>query len=223
MRNVMEASGLPGSGTMRAVLLRNHGSVDGLVLAEVPRPSPKPNEVLVKVHVTTLTRGDVALRKMPAVLSRLSKLGRKTILGHEFAGVVEVVGDDVSRFKIGDRVFGSTAGLMQGSHAEYVCVPETGVLATVPDSITLEEAAPVPIGGLTALYFLRRANIEDAKTILVYGASGSVGSFAVQLAVHFETHVTAVCGTSNVELVSSLGAAHVLDYTKGDVTADGRT
>lgn len=211
------------SGMMRAVLLRKSGSVDGLVLAEVPKPSPQPNEVLVKVRVATVTRGDVVLRKLPRVLSRLFKLGRKTVLGHEFAGEVEAVGDEVTRFNVGDRVFGSTMGLMQGSHAEYVCVPDTGVLATVPATIELEEAAPVPVGGLTALYFLRKANVADGKTVLVYGASGSVGTFAVQLAAHLGAEVTGVCSTSNAELVKSLGADKVIDYTKADFTDGGTT
>jgi NADPH:quinone reductase-like Zn-dependent oxidoreductase len=206
---------------MRAVLLRRHGSVDGLVLADVPKPSPHPNEVLVKVHAATLTRGDVVVRRLPGVLSRLFKLGRKTVLGHEFAGKVEAVGHEVTRFNVGDRVFGSTTGLRQGSHAEYICVPDTGILATVPATIELEEAAAVPIGGLTALYFLRRANIADGKTVLVYGASGSVGTYAVQLAAHFGTEVTGVCSAANAELVRSLGAKRVIDYTSGDFTDGG--
>ena len=124
---------------------------------------------------------------------------------------------------VGDRVFGSTVGLTQGSYAEYICVPETGLIATVPATIKLDEAAPVPIGALTALYFLRRANIAAGKTVLVYGASGSVGTFAVQLATHFGTKVTAVCGTSSAELVRSLGASTVIDYTKHDFTEDDAT
>jgi NADPH:quinone reductase-like Zn-dependent oxidoreductase len=208
---------------MRAIVLRKSGSVDGLVLADVPKPSPQPHEVLVKVRVATVTRGDVVLRKLPRVLSRLFKLERKTVLGHEFAGEVEAVGGEVVRFGVGDRVFGSTMGLTQGSHAEYLCVPDAGVLATVPATIELEEAAPVPVGGLTALYFLRRANIAPGKTVLVNGASGSVGTFAVQLAAHFGADVTGVCGTSNAELVRSLGADKVIDYTKTDLTDGGTT
>ena len=195
------------------------------MLEEVPKPSPHPNEVLVKVVAATVTRGDVALRKMPGVLARRIKLGRKTVLGHEFAGEVEAEGEEVTRFKVGDRVFGSTVGLTQGSYAEYICVPETGVVATVPPTIKLDEAAPVPSGALTALYFLRRANIAAGQTVLVYGATGSVGTFAVQLATHFGTTVTAVCSTSNAELVRSLGASTISDYTKedfiqGDATYD---
>lgn len=218
-----DTAGRGDSGMMRAVVLTKSGSVDGLVLAEVPKPSPQPNEVLVKVQVATVTRGDVVLRKLPRVLSRLFKLGRKTVLGHEFAGEVGALGDEVTRFNVGDRVFGSTMGLTQGSHAEYICVPESGVLATVPATIKLEEAAAVPVGGLTALYFLRRANIAPGKSVLVYGASGSVGTFAVQLAAHFGMEVTGVCSTSNAELVKSLGADNVIDYTKGDFTDGGTT
>jgi NADPH:quinone reductase-like Zn-dependent oxidoreductase len=208
---------------MRVVQLQRHGSVDGLVLTEVPRPSPSPTEILVKIHATTVTRGDVAVRKMPALLARSVKVARKSVLGHEFAGEVEAVGGQVTRFDIGDRVFGSTRGLTQGAYAEYLCVPETGVLATVPDTVPLEEAAPVPIGGMTALAFLRRANIAEATTALIYGASGSVGTYAVQLAAHFGASVTGVCGTESLELVRSLGATRVIDHTREDVTDAGPT
>jgi NADPH:quinone reductase-like Zn-dependent oxidoreductase len=148
---------------MRAVLFRRSGSADRLELAEVPRPAPEPREVLVKVHAATVTRGDVALRRLPVFLWRLFGFRRKTMLGHEFAGEIEAVGADVSLFKEGDRVFGTTTGLATGSHAEYICVPEGGVLATVPANITYEEAAPVPIGGLTALHFLREGDVGRGK------------------------------------------------------------
>lgn len=203
---------------MRAVLFKRAGSADGLVLAEVPKPAPAPHEVLVKVHAATVTRGDVVLRKLPSLVSRLLGLGRKRMLGHEFAGQVEAVGDGATLFKEGDRVFGTTTGLKQGSHAEYVCVPEAGVLATVPVGVSYDEAAPVPIGGMTALHFLREAQIESGERVLVYGASGSVGTFAVQLAAHFGAEVTGVCSTANVELVESLGAERVIDYTREDFT-----
>ncbi|MGH2653136.1 MAG: NAD(P)-dependent alcohol dehydrogenase [Actinomycetota bacterium] len=206
---------------MRAVLLKGPGSAEGLVLAEVPKPAPEPDEVLVRVHAATVTRGDVALRKLPSLLSRLFGFPRKTMLGHEFAGEIEAVGADVTRFGEGERVFGTTTGLTTGSYAEYVCVPEEGVLATMPANSTYEEAAPVPIGGLTALRFLREGGVGSGKRVLVYGASGSVGTFAVQLAAHFGAHVTGVCSTSNVELVKGLGADEVVDYTKEDFTEAG--
>jgi NADPH:quinone reductase-like Zn-dependent oxidoreductase len=141
---------------LRAVLLTRSGSADRLELAEVPRPAPEPNEVLVKVHAATVTRGDVVLRKLPFLLWRLFGFRRKTMLGHEFAGEIEAVGADVTLFKEGERVFGTTTGLTTGSYAEYICVPEEGVLATVPANIANEEAAPVPIGGLTALHFFEK-------------------------------------------------------------------
>ena len=198
------------------------GSADQLELAEVPRPAPGPNEILVKVHTATVTRGDIVLRKLPVLLWRLFGFRRKTMLGHEFAGEIEAVGADVTLFKEGERVFGTTTGLTTGAYAEYICVPEEGVLATVPPNISYEEAAPVPIGGLTALHFLREGDVGSGKTVLVYGASGSVGTFAVQLATHFGAHVTGVCSTSNVELVKFLGADEVIDYTKQDFTETGR-
>ena len=203
---------------MRAVLFKRSGSADRLELAEVPRPVPEPKEILVKVHAATVTRGDVVLRKLPLLLWRLFGFRRKTMLGHEFAGEIEAVGADVTLFKEGEHVFGTTTGLTTGSYAEYICVPEEGVVATMPANITYEEAAPVPVGGLTALHFLRKGGVGRGKRVLVYGASGSVGTFAVQLATHFGAHVTGVCSTSNVELVKSLGADEVVDYTKQDFT-----
>jgi NADPH:quinone reductase-like Zn-dependent oxidoreductase len=207
---------------MRAVLFKRPGSADRLELAEVPKPAPEPKEILVKVHAATVTRGDVVLRKLPFLLWRLFGFRRKAMLGHEFAGEIQAVGTDVTLFREGERVFGTTTGLSTGSYAEYICVPEEGVLATVPANVTYEEAAPVPIGGLTALHFLRRGDVGSGRRVLVYGASGSVGTFAVQLATDFGAHVTGVCGTSNMELVKSLGADEVVDYTKQDFTEAGR-
>jgi len=207
---------------MKAVLFKRSGSAARLQLAEVPRPAPEPEEILVKVHAATVTRGDVVLRRLPFLLWRLFGFRRKTMLGHEYAGEIEAVGADVTLFKEGERVFGTTTGLTTGSYAEYICVPEKGILATVPANVTYEEAAPVPIGGLTALYLLREGDVGSGKRVLVYGASGSVGTFAVQLATHFGAHVTGVCSTSNVELVKSLGADEVVDYTRQDFTEAGQ-
>lgn len=208
---------------MRAVLFKKTGSVEGLVLSDVPKPVPGPGESLVRVRVATVTRGDIVLRKMPALLARLFGQPRKTILGHEFAGEVEAFGGDSDTLRAGDRVFGTTTGLTTGSYAEYVCVPVNGTVATVPANVTLEEAAAVPVGALTALQFLRRGGVGRGKRLLVIGASGSVGSYAVQLAASFGAHVTGVSSKANLELVRSLGAAAAIDYTTQDFTAMGET
>ncbi|MCB9455872.1 MAG: NAD(P)-dependent alcohol dehydrogenase [Anaerolineaceae bacterium] len=214
---------------MKAIVQLAQGSADGLRLQEVEKPTPKANEVLVQVHAATVTAGDVVMRKLPRLVYpvlALMGLKRKSIPGHEFAGVVEAVGDDVTRFRAGDHVFGTTTGLRVGANAEYVCVPETsksGVIAEKPANISYEQAAALPVGGMTALQILRKANIQHGQRALIYGASGSVGSYAVQLAKYFGADVTGVCSAANFEMVQSLGADSVIDYASGDFTHNTQT
>jgi NADPH:quinone reductase-like Zn-dependent oxidoreductase len=206
---------------MRAVLVKRWGSVDGLVLADVPVPVPAGDEVFVRVAFATVTRGDTVLRKLPPLLARLSGFPRKQVLGTEFAGQIEAVGSGVAQFRVGDCVFGVTTALAQGAYAEYVCIPESAMLATLPLNLDLEQAAAAPAGGLTAMQLLRLGGLRPGKRVLVYGASGSVGTFAVQLARADQAHVTAVSSTRNAGLVRSLGADVVIDYTRQDFAEPG--
>ncbi len=214
---------------MKAIVQLAQGSADGLRLQEVEKPTPKANEVLVQVHAATVTAGDVVMRKLPRLVYpvlALMGLKRKSTPGHEFAGVVEAVGEDVTRFRAGDHVFGTTTGLRVGANAEYVCVPETwksGVIAVKPANISYEQAAALPVGGMTALQILRKANIQYGQRALIYGASGSVGSYAVQLAKYFGAAVTGVCSAANFEMVQSLGADSVIDYASADFTQGTQT
>jgi NADPH:quinone reductase-like Zn-dependent oxidoreductase len=206
---------------MRAVVYDRYGPPEVLRLEDVERPVPKEDEVLVRIHATTVTRSDCGWRSADPFFARFFtglRRPRLKILGSELAGEVEAVGTAVSEFDVGDEVF----GLRAGAHAEYVCIRESGALAHKPAGITFEEAAAVCDGASIALACLRKADLKG-RSILIYGASGSIGTAAVQLAKSFEAHVTAVCNTKNVELVRSLGADEVIDYLQEDFTKNGKT
>jgi NADPH:quinone reductase-like Zn-dependent oxidoreductase len=215
---------------MKAVIYKNYGSPDVLQLVEVVKPIPKDNEVLIKIHATTVTSADWRVRslKMPVGFGLISRLvfgisrPRQPILGTELAGEVESVGKNVSNFQVGDRVLGfSGAGM--GCHAEYKCLPADGMVVLKPDNLSYEEAAAISFGGTTAWDFLRRGNLQSGEKVLVNGAAGCVGTAAVQLAKYLGADVTGVCSTANLELVQSLGADRAIDYTKEDFTANGQT
>jgi NADPH:quinone reductase-like Zn-dependent oxidoreductase len=208
---------------VKAVVYDRYGPPEVLRLEDVERPVPKDDEVLVKIHATTVTRTDSGLRSAEYFVSRFVtglRRPKRKILGMELAGEVEAVGAAVTEFEVGDHVFGVKG---DGAHAEYVCVPEEGALAHKPANMSFEEAAAVCDGAALALACLRKADLREQQHIVVYGASGSVGTAGVQLAKHFGAEVTAVCNTKNLELVSSLGADSVVDYTEEDFTRNGET
>jgi NADPH:quinone reductase-like Zn-dependent oxidoreductase len=217
---------------MRAVVYDRYGPANVLRLEEVERPVPKEDEVLVKIHATTVTRSDCEVRDanrrnglVAMFFSRLIsglRRPRQRILGTELAGEVEAVGTAVSEFAVGDQVFGVNAWKF-GAHAEYICMQESAPLAHKPTNMSFEEAAAVCDGATLALMGLRRADLHKGRRILIYGASGSIGTAGVQLAKYFEANVTAVCNTKNVEIVKSLGADEVIDYTQEDFTKNGQT
>ena len=206
---------------MRAVVHDRYGPPDVLRLADVETPVPKEDEVLVRIHATTVNRSDCGWRAPHPFFSRVFTgllRPKRPILGSELAGVVEAVGPAVTSFEAGDEVY----GMKSGAHAEYVCAREGAAIAHKPAGMSFEEAAAVCDGAIIALTCLRKAGLRQGQSIVVYGASGSIGTAGVQLAKHFGAHVTAVCGTKNVELVGSLGADEVVDYTREDFTRNGR-
>jgi NADPH:quinone reductase-like Zn-dependent oxidoreductase len=208
---------------MKALIYDHYGPPEIMQVKELEKPVPKDNEILIKVYATTVTSGDARMRRADPFLVRLFNgffKPKSKILGSEFSGEVESIGKNVKKFKKGDLVFGGT-DLDLGASAEYIALPETGTIALKPENISFEEAGAVSFGGNTALHFLKKANIQHGQKILIYGASGSIGTAAVQLAKHFGAVVTAVCSSKNTELVTCLGADKVLDYTAEDFSLSG--
>lgn len=218
---------------MRAIIWTNYGPPEVLRLEEIPKPVPQADELLIRIHATTVSAGDCEMRALNfapwlvVAMRTYAGLRRPTrirILGQELAGQVEAVGRDVTRFKVGDRVFG-TPGFSMGAYAEYISLAEAGeaVLAPMPEGLTYEQAVTMPVGGLTSLYFLRKAKIEPGQTVLINGAGGSIGTIAIQLAKQAGAEVTAVDSAAKLETLRTIGADHVIDYTQEEFSRNGRT
>lgn len=211
---------------MQAVVVTRYGSPEVLQVQEVNKPTPKDNEVLIKIHASSVSSGDTHIRRADPFMVRLVygfQRPKSAILGNEVAGIVEAIGKEVTKFKVGDEVYGS-AGFTLGTNAEYITLHEDGSIGPKPSNLSFEEAAAIPFGANASVYFLRdKANIQPGQKILINGASGSLGTAAIQLAKYYGAHVTAVTSGVNAELVRSLGADEVIDYTKEAITQNGVT
>jgi NADPH:quinone reductase-like Zn-dependent oxidoreductase len=216
---------------MKAILCTKYGPPEVLVLGEVLKPLPKKNEVSIKVHATAVNSGDCRIRSLDLsgvpflqrILARLV-LGiskpRRPVQGLWLAGEIEAIGKSVNRFNVGDKVYARTPDMKFGAYAEYACLPEKSFMSLIPSNLSCEEAIAIPFGGVTALFFLKKGNIQKGNKVMIYGASGAVGSLAVQIAKYYGAVVTGICSTTNIDLIKSLGADRTIDYMKEDFLAD---